>query len=135
MPSRNVVTAFVAYRSRILLLKRSRRVGTYPGLWAAVSGYIEPGVEPETQARTEIGEETGIVTAQLVLAGESLTVEDPPVGAWRIHPFLFATAIDRVALQWENDDYRWIEPTRLGEFDTVPGLARVLGAVWQGGLG
>ncbi|MBI4229515.1 MAG: hypothetical protein HY608_01640 [Planctomycetes bacterium] len=31
---------------------------------------------------------------------------------------------------WENDDYRWIEPARLAEFDTVPGLERALAAVW-----
>lgn len=126
---REVVTAFVSYHGRILLLRRSARVGTYPGRWAAVSGYLEPGVAPEEQARTEIREETGIGVVEVVRAGEPFVVEDPPVGAWRIHPFLFATADDRVALQWENSDHRWIDPARLGEFDTVPGLTRALTSV------
>jgi ADP-ribose pyrophosphatase YjhB (NUDIX family) len=37
----DVVTVFLTHRSKILVLKRSREVGTYKGHWAGVSGYLE----------------------------------------------------------------------------------------------
>ena len=53
-----VVTCFLTHRGRILLLKRSDRVGSYRGRWAGVSGYME--TEPDAQALVEIFEETGL---------------------------------------------------------------------------
>jgi hypothetical protein len=51
-PRTEVVTAFVTRGREILVLRRSERVRTYAGRWAAVSGYLEsedplaPGREP-----------------------------------------------------------------------------------------
>src|SRR5262249_21058093 len=40
--------------TRMLLLRRSQRVGSYRGRWAGVSGFVEPNVSPDEQAYTEI---------------------------------------------------------------------------------
>ena len=40
---RHVVTGILRQRGRILLLKRSDEVGSYRGLWAGVSGFVETG--------------------------------------------------------------------------------------------
>ena len=71
-----VVTCFLESGGRVLLLRRSGRVGTYQGKWAAVSGYLED--EPEKQAFTEIEEETGLRGRHLLLVrkGNVLTVDD-----------------------------------------------------------
>jgi len=53
-----VVTAFLQYAGRILLVQRSGRVGSYQGRWSAISGYLEDAT-PLAQACREIREETG----------------------------------------------------------------------------
>ena len=58
----DIITAFIEYRGKILLLRRSQKVKTMKGKWAGVSGYIEKSEEPVTRAVTEIEEETGLQT-------------------------------------------------------------------------
>lgn len=45
---------------KVLILKRSQKVGSYPGRWAGVSGFIEENETPMDAARREVYEETGI---------------------------------------------------------------------------
>ena len=57
---RPVVTNFLRYRGKILLLQRSSKVRTHRGKWAGVSGYIEGDEDPAERAIIEIKEETRI---------------------------------------------------------------------------
>lgn len=123
----NVVTAFLLdARDRLLLLKRSENVRTYPGAWAAVSGYQET-VDPLLQAERELRQETGLDTAEieLVRKGTPLAVDDPEKdNYWRVHPFRFRhpEAQPAVALNEEHVQYEWIGPERLADYETVPEL-------------
>jgi len=85
-----VVTAFLYRRGRVLLLRRSARVGTYPGRWAGVSGYVER--PPIAQARREVREEVdvGREDASLRGIGLPLRVKDPRTHRpWLVFTFLF----------------------------------------------
>jgi 8-oxo-dGTP pyrophosphatase MutT (NUDIX family) len=136
-PTVHVVTAFLRHRGALLLLRRSERVGSYRGRWAAVSGYLE-GDDPLERALREVEEETGIGRGQLrlVATGAPFTVPDPALGrAWRVHPFLFeldAPAVPR--LDWEHAEWRWVLPGGLAGLDTVPRLAEGLRACWPEAL-
>lgn len=131
----HVVTAFLRHDGRILLLRRSDRVGSYRGCWAAVSGYLE---EPTAlaQALREIGEETGIPPAAVALAaeGEPMAVDDAALQRrWVVHPFLFDVAsAPSVRLDWEHSAFRWVHPAELARLPTVPRLADALAACWPG---
>lgn len=122
---REVVTAFLRYRGEVLLVRRSDRVGTYQGCWSAISGYLEEST-PLAQAKREIREETGLTEheVQLVKAGAPLEIPAPELGAcWVVHPFLFEIADPaHIQLDWENLELRWVEPTMLKEYETVPKL-------------
>ncbi|RCX30759.1 NUDIX domain-containing protein [Thioalbus denitrificans] len=128
---RHVVTAFLRHGDRVLLVRRSGRVGTYQGLWSGISGYLEDA-DPLDQARREVEEETGIPSAvpRLVSAAPPLEIEDAAVGrCWVVHPFLFEVDDpDAVRLDWENLELRWVRPADLGEYATVPALAEALAA-------
>jgi len=126
MERRSVVTSFLEYEGKILLLRRSGKVRTYQGRWAGVSGSIDGGHTPEQQARVEILEETGLIDAdvRLTATGEPLLVDDPD-GArrWLVHPFRFLVLRpERIHLDWEHVEMRWIDPADLGTFETVPSL-------------
>src|SRR5262245_17993818 len=86
----NVVTAFLWDGRRVLLALRSSKVSTFPGHWAASSGYLEHD-NPRLWALVEISEECGVERGRLTLrgAGAPLTADDPKYGKFRVHPVLF----------------------------------------------
>ncbi len=110
----------------LLIVQRSRRVGSYNARWAGISGFIEAGVTPEEQAFTEIREETGLQSQQvhMLKRGEVIEYEDASIGRhWYIHPFLFeVSAPDAITLDWEAVKMRWIAPSDIHTFQTVPKL-------------
>ncbi|HJX04061.1 MAG TPA: nicotinamide-nucleotide amidohydrolase family protein [Dehalococcoidia bacterium] len=126
-----VVTCFIRYRGRVLILKRSQKVGTYQGKWSAVSGYIEH--EVLQQAYTEIQEETGLSASDLHLVKRGapvVMVDEGLKTKWTIYPFLFqARTVNSLRIDWENTEIKWIKPEDMVKFDTVPGLAKVLNEV------
>ncbi len=126
MEERHVVTCFLEYDNKILLLRRSERVGTYRGRWAGVSGYIEEGNSPYEQALEEIGEETGLgdEDIQVVREGEPLEVIDEEIGRkWIVHPFRFRVIRpEKMEIDWEHTEMKWIDPEEIAKYETVPNL-------------
>ncbi len=125
MEYKSVVTSFIQADQRILLLRRSTKVGTHKGKWAGVSGYLEGSEEPFQRAQTEIQEEVGLAPDQisLIRAGETLRAFDEQTAiVWIIYPFLFEARSRRIRLDWENAEYKWIEPNELSSYETVPKL-------------
>ena len=131
MEERHVVTCFLEYGAKIALLKRSDRVGTYKGRWAAVSGYIEGGNTPYQQALEEIREEAGLSAGdvELVRKGEPLEVIDEELGRkWVVHPFRFRVkTAEKISIDWEHTELVWMDPKDIGQYETVPKLLET----WQ----
>src|SRR5437763_1735115 len=106
--------------TRILLVRRSQRVGSYQGRWAGVSGFVEPNVTPDEQAYTEIREETGLQCDQVPMLRRGTVVEhsDTVLGRhFYIHPFLFKVLTpDSIQIDWEATEMQWIAPSELSTF-------------------
>ncbi|NVM30309.1 MAG: NUDIX pyrophosphatase [Candidatus Helarchaeota archaeon] len=122
---RHVVTSFLRFQGKILLLQRSSRVGTYQGQWAGCSGYIEGNEVPYDRAIIEIWEETKLTEDQVTLIkkGDPIEIIDEGKGiTWIVHPFLFEIVTDQIQLDWEHKNYKWIPPDELSNFQTVPKL-------------
>jgi 8-oxo-dGTP diphosphatase len=133
----NIVTAFIEYDGKILLLRRSQRVKTMKGKWAGVSGYIEANERPLIRALKEIEEETGLTNknVQVLREGRPLEAADEmrsDIIVWVVHPFCFRTNNNVVNLDWEHDQYKWVNPDEIENFDTVPRLKEALDRVYQG---
>src|SRR5579859_7065474 len=75
----HVVTCFLLRadtdQPRILIVRRSQRVGSYHARWAGISGFVEAGVTPDEQAYTEIREETGLQREQVQMLKRGAVVE------------------------------------------------------------
>lgn len=136
----HVVTSFLMRLDsgdpRILIVQRSNRVGSYHAQWAGISGFIEEGVTPDEQAYTEIREETGLQREQvrMLKRGAVVEYEDAAIGRhWYIHPFLFEVlAPDTIRLDWEANQMRWITPSELSNYETVPKLAEAFSSAVSG---
>jgi PncC family amidohydrolase len=128
LEEKHVVTCFLEHGGKILILRRSSRVGTYRRSWAGVSGYIE--TNDIDQAFTEISEETELYKKDLKLIkkGKPLEVIDKDLGRkWIVHPFLFhVKAPEKIKTDWEHTEAKWIKPGELKKYETVPGLAKAL---------
>ncbi len=123
MDERAVVTVFLRNRGQVLLLKRSEEVGSYSGRWGAVAGHSEG--DPETAARQEIEEETGIDprSVTLVRRGDPFEVDDPDLGIrWSITPFLFDSPTRDIETDWESVATEWVHPPAIRTRETVPDL-------------
>lgn len=127
----HVVTCFLEYQGKILLLKRSSQVGSYQQKWAGISGYLEDGVSPGEQAWVEIGEETALLEGQVELKkeGQPLPVMDTVLQrTWIVHPFSFQVKDPGgLHIDWEHSEFEWVRPEEMHEYDTVPGLYQA----WQ----
>jgi 8-oxo-dGTP diphosphatase len=121
---------------RMLLVQRSERVGSYNARWAGISGFVEPRVAPDEQAYTEIREETGLQRDQVRMLRRGAVVEhiDAQLGRhFFIHPFLFEVYTpDAIKTDWEAVQMRWIEPSELANYPTVPKLQEVYDAAIHG---
>jgi len=130
LKTKNIVTNFLRFKNKILILKRSSKVGTYQGKWAGVSGYIELNdPNPKDRAKIEIFEETGLEEKdiKLVKEGDPLKITDENEGIlWVVHPFLWDVSTDRIKIDWEHKTCKWISPEQLKDYDTVPRLIDTL---------
>jgi len=135
MEIRRVVTSFIEHDGKILILRRSGKVGTYRGRWAGVSGYIEGSEAPLDRALREIEEEVGLkkVDVKLVGEGKPLVASDEQSGfLWIVHPYLFRTETSSIKTDWEHREHRWIRPVEIVQYETVPKLKETLERVLPG---
>jgi len=132
LQEKNVVTCFLEYYGRILILKRSE-VGSYQGKWAGVSGYIE-NETPYLTALKEIFEEVNLTEKDLKLVkkGKVLPVPDEESGLlWIVHPCLFLIKNpDKIRIDWEHKEKKFIDPKDIGKHETVPKLKETLEKVY-----
>lgn len=131
LPEKHVVTCFLECDKKILILRRSQKVGSFRGRWAGISGYIE--TTADEQALVEIEEEAGLCLQdlELVAKGDLLAAEDEGV-RWVVHSYLFRIKEpDKVRIDWEHSEKKWIRPEDLDSYQIVPMLKEVLALVYQ----
>jgi hypothetical protein len=128
---RPVVSCFLEREGRVLVVRRSDKVGSFQGKWSGISGFLEGEEAPEARAVREIEEETGLTDVSLVARGPTVLSRGGDT-VYRIHPFRFHAPRGDVRLDWENVEYRWIDPAELPRLDGVPKLMAVYRAALQG---
>ena len=131
---KQVVTCFLEYEDKILILRRSEQVSSYQGRWAGVSGYVE--TTADEQALTEIEQEAGLSgeDLKLVRKGKPLEIEDETLGVkWVIYPYLFRIKDPgKIRIDWEHKAIKWIHPDDIDDYQTVPMLKETLARVYPG---
>ncbi|MBI4257637.1 MAG: NUDIX domain-containing protein [Thaumarchaeota archaeon] len=117
--------------NRVLILKRSDKVATMKGHWGGVSGYLEGDEAPYSRALKELKEEVALEAddVQLIRGGNVIKSRDISRDdlIWMVHTFLFNVKDpDKIRLDWEHDECRWIQPRQIGTYQTVPRLKEAL---------
>ena len=121
-----VLTVFITYNNKILLLKRSRKVGTYKNKWNTVTGYIDEKKPIFNKILEELEEELDITKKDILSYNifESFEFEDKKINKkWIIYPSIVKLKNNpKIKLDWEHSEYKWIHPKDLLKYDIVPKL-------------
>ncbi len=123
-----VLNCVVKFEDKILIVKRSGELGFYPGLWHGIAGFLDDGKGPLEKAKEELMEETGIGPEHVFYAtgGPVFRVEDAAYEkTWHIHTVLLEVDTDKVELNWEATDHRWVALSELCGYELLPGFERV----------
>jgi 8-oxo-dGTP pyrophosphatase MutT (NUDIX family) len=128
-----VLTCFVKYEDKILLLKRSDKVRVYQGLWNSVAGYLDEFRPLEEKVLEELREELNItpdLIKQTKLGQPYELIDNKVQKIWVIFPVLVELNKEpAIKLDWEHTDFKWIDPADLKNFDIVPDLDKTLAKV------
>lgn len=132
-----VLTCFLKYKNKILLLKRSDKVRTYQGKWNTVAGYLDEPKSIREKALEEIQEELGIKENNILLIniGKYYKFTDNEIEkhkTWITCPVLAELKNEpEIRLDREHTRYKWISPKELTNFDIVPKLDESLKRVLE----
>ena len=119
-----VVTGVVRYKDNVLILKKHSKDKNYPNCWSFCSGFVKEFEAAEDTVLREITEETGM-RAKILKKGNIFEVEDKEK-VWVVSCFLCEVDSDKVKLDHENTEFKWIDFKDIKDYDTVPGLKKDL---------
>lgn len=131
-----VINCVVKYGEKILVVKRSKRLRLYPGLWNGIGGFLDDARSLKKKAEEELREELGLRGEDIVSIklGRIFDVDAPEhKKTWVVHPVLVEVTTDKVTLDWEAEEYRWVKPEEVKRLKTAPAFLRVLRAALAAG--
>ncbi len=121
-----VLTIFIICNDKILLLKRSDKVGTYKNKWNTITGYIDENKPLKDKINEEIEEEIGINKKNILSyeIGKSFEFDDKKLNKkWIVTPAkVKLKKFPSIKLNWEHTEYKWIFPSDLIKYNIVPKL-------------
>lgn len=125
-----VITVFLKYKDKIILLKRSAKVRTYQDKWNTVAGYLDEVKPIYEKVVEEINEELNLDEDNIssIHIGKPYKFIDTKINeTWIIHPVLIELKNKpTIELDWEHTEYKWIKSEELRDFDTVPNIDKSL---------
>lgn len=124
-----VINCVLKYREKVLIVERNRRMRLYPGYWNGISGFLDDNRGVEAKVKAELKEEIGITSKDI------LSIQPGPIfhqesakykKTWIVHPILVEVKTDRIKLDWEAQNYRWVTVNEVKNFKLLPGFDRVV---------
>lgn len=108
-----VVAVFLKNGNRILILKRSDKVGTYRNQWSIVVGYFDELESVIEKGLSEVKEETGVKRDLIssIKAKSIYLYQIEREGVEYVSHLLLAELEKKpkIELNWEHTDYKWIK--------------------------
>lgn len=124
-----VINCVLKYQNKLLVLKRSEESNFYPGYWNRVSGFFDDRRSLSEKVADELKEELGISKNKIkrIRLGEIFDQEEPKYKkTWIVHPVLVEVKTDKIKLDWEAKNYKWVTLQGAKKLKLLPGFAEVL---------
>lgn len=124
-----VINCVVKYKNKILIVERSKKLNFYPVFWNGISGFLDDRRTLREKVIDELKEEIGLSKKAIkkIHFGEIFHQEEPKYKkTWIVHPVLVEVATDKITLNWEAGDYRWLTLKEAKKLKLLPGFDVVL---------
>jgi isopentenyldiphosphate isomerase len=124
-----VINCVLKHKNKILVVQRSKELNFYPGYWNGVSGFLDDQRSLNQKVSDELREEIGIPKTKIkkIRLGEIFNQEEPKYKkTWIVHPVLVEVGIDKVKLDWEARNYKWLTLQEVKKLKLLPGFDEVL---------
>src|SRR3972149_5920814 len=124
-----VINCVVKYRDKILVVQRSKDLNFYPGYWNGISGFLDDKRSFEQKVKDELMEELGIPNNKIknIRLREIFHQEAPKYAkSWIVHPVLVEVLENKIKLDWEARNYKWIKLSKAKKLKLLPGFNYVL---------
>jgi len=130
-----VINCIVKHGEKILIVRRNPSMTFYPGVWNGISGFLdEPDKTIEEKVKEELREELSMPEENILSIKEGAVIEqeDPEYKkTWIVHPVLVEVESDELSLDWEADQYKWVDPETALTFPLLPGFGDVIGTFFN----
>lgn len=124
-----VINCVLKYKNKFLVVQRSKELNFYPGYWNGISGFLDDKRSVTQKITEELREELGIPKSKIgkIVFGEIFHQDEPKYGkTWIVHPILVNVKTDKVKLDWEAKNYKWLDLKEIFKLDLLPGFDEVL---------
>jgi len=128
-----VINCVVRHNDKILIVQRNSKMRLYPNFWNGISGFLDDGRRIEEKVKDELREELGIEANDIVSIhrGPVFDQEEEKYNkTWIVHPILVDVKVDKIKLDWEAQNHKWIKVEDAKTFDLLPGFDRVLASLF-----
>ena len=124
-----VINCVLKYKNKLLVVQRSKELNFYPGYWNGVSGFLDDRRSLNQKVLDELKKELGIAKTIIkkIQLGEIFDQEEPKYKkTWIVHPILVEVKTDKVKLDWEARNYKWLTLQEVKKLKVLPGFDEVL---------
>ncbi len=111
------------------MVQRSKELNFYPSYWNGVSGFLDDRRSLNQKVADELKEELGITKTKIkkIQLGEIFDQEETKYKkTWIVHPVLVEVKTDKVKLDWEASNYKWLTLQEVKKLKLLPGFDEVL---------
>lgn len=124
-----VINCVLKYKDKILVVERSKKLNFYPGYWNGISGFLDDQRSLDEKVYDELKEELGISKTNIkkIKLGEIFDQDEPKYKkTWIVHPVLVEVKADKIKLDWEARNYKWLTFQETKKLKLLPGFDEVL---------
>ena len=129
-----VMNCVLQYKDTILLVQRNINMRLYPGYWNGISGFLDDSKSLEEKIIEEIKEEVGLNKENIISIrlGQIFDQDEEKYKkTWIVHPVLVKINTEKIALDWEAQNHKWVTLKEIKKMDLLPGFDRVIGALFN----
>jgi isopentenyldiphosphate isomerase len=128
-----VISCYVEYKGKILVVQRNSGMRLYPNYWNGIGGFLDDYKSVEDKVYEELKEETGLKKKDILsIKMGSIFHQDAPEykKTWIVHPIIAKVLTNKITLDWEAQDYKWVTPKEALKLKLMPGASLVLKALF-----
>lgn len=123
MKTKVYTSGILVRNGKILIIKRNYDAPRFANMWDTVGGHLKSDEFAEECMLREAKEEIGL-KVRIKKAGKVLEFNDKYGRSVSI-PFLIESDSDKVKLNYEHRDYKWVYPNEIKNYNCVPDIIKI----------